>query len=110
MFYAADSVLPSFRITEDDKARFRIRPAGPYEKVPDPFLDPAQSGQNTQSSRSRSDWIVEYVPDTLPGLVVRRNWLGLPDDLQGDGVMNNDFHVEQLLVSPPFSQVTIPGS
>lgn len=90
------SVLPSFRILSDSdtpsQARFRIRPAALDEKIPDPFSDPTQS--------RTSDWVLEYIPDVLPGLVVRRNWLN--KNLQGEGPTTNELRVEQLLVSPLF--------
>lgn len=88
LFPCPAAVLPNFKITSDPSARYRIRPAGPDEVIPNPFSEPRGC-----------DWLIEYIPDSLPGLVVRRNWLA--DDFEGEAGIHNDFHVEQLLVRPP---------
>ena len=78
-------------MADPSAARYRLRPAGPDEIIPYPFSEPHEP--------KRCDWIIEYVPDSLSGLVVRRNWLS--NDLEGEVGFNNDLSVEQLLVRPP---------
>jgi hypothetical protein len=75
------SVLPSFALAEDT---FHLRPAAAGENVVDPFAP----------EKGRCDWIIEYVPGRLNGLVVRRHWLN-------SEVVDTDssVKVEQLLVS-----------
>lgn len=75
------SVLPSFSIATE---MFRIRPAATGENVVDPYAP----------ELGKCDWILEYVPGRLSGLVVRRNWLG-GEVADSDGSVK----VEHLLVS-----------
>jgi hypothetical protein len=75
------SVLPSFGIAGET---FRIRPAAEGENIIDPFAP----------EKGRCDWVMEFVPVKLDGLVVRANWLG------GEvGDIDGSVKVEHLLVS-----------
>jgi hypothetical protein len=75
------AVLPSFTLAGQT---FRMRPAEGGENVVDPFAP----------EKGRCDWIMEYVPGELNGLVVRRNWLD-GEVTESDGSVK----VEHLLVS-----------
>jgi hypothetical protein len=89
IYHVRQAVLPTFTLLSGDtRSVFHLRPAAVHENVMDP-LNPLQG---------RCDWIMEYIPDILPGMVVRRNWLQteLQDGVGGD---RNEARVEQLLVS-----------
>jgi len=75
------AVLPSFILAGQT---FRMRPAAGGENIVDPFAP----------GNGACDWVMEYVPGTLDGLVVRRNWLD-GDVPESDGSVK----VEHLLVS-----------
>jgi hypothetical protein len=75
------AVLPSSTLAGQT---FRMRPAAGGEKIVDPFAP----------EKGRCDWIMEYVPGKLDGLVVRRNWLD--GDVPG---FDDNVKVEHLLVS-----------
>jgi hypothetical protein len=75
------AVLPSFTLAGQT---FRMRPAAGGENVVDPFAP----------EKGTCDWIMEYVPGELNGLVVRRNWLD-GEVAESDGSVK----VEHLLVS-----------
>jgi hypothetical protein len=89
---AGRSILPTFGLLPGvgvlpSQSLFHLRPAGVHEGIGNP-LNPAQAG---------CDWIIEYKPEDLAGLVVRRNWLMSSKGdthIQSEGVT-----VEQLLVS-----------
>jgi hypothetical protein len=78
---ARAAVLPSFILAGQT---FRMRPAAVGENIVDPFAP----------EKGTCDWIMEYVPGILDGLVVRRNWL------DGDvPEFDDNVKVEHLLVS-----------
>jgi hypothetical protein len=89
VFPVQQAVLPTFTLLPGyTRSVFHLRPAAVAESVVDP-LNPLQG---------RCDWVMEYIPDILPGMVVRRNWL--QTELQGGvGEDRNEARVEQLLVS-----------
>lgn len=99
---ATPTVLPRFRLLAGDSApQLRLRPAGTDEVVTSPFSN-TETDTDTGDS-SRCAWVVEYVPDNLPGLVVRRNWLLTSDESASTDttttVPENSIRLEQLLVS-----------
>lgn len=84
-------MLPNFSLLKDaGSGRFRLRPSGEEENISNPF-----------HSESRSGWVLEYVADKMPGMVVRRNWIS--SDVPAGVGFDTGVHVEQYLVRQSFS-------